>query len=114
MLDSRRRRRQKARNVIQGLVLLGGLVALAAGVAWVLFGLGGVLWILGLGALVGMLRPKVPTRVVLSMYGARPLAEAAAPGLYRIVRVLAQRAGLAAAPALYYIPSSMTNAFAVG
>jgi heat shock protein HtpX len=114
MLDSRRRRRQKTRNVIQGLVLLGGLVALAAGVAWVLFGLGGVLWILGLGALIGALRPKVPTRVVLTMYGARSLAEEAAPGLYRIVRVLAQRAGLPAAPVLYYIPSSMTNAFAVG
>jgi heat shock protein HtpX len=114
MLDPRRRRRQKTRNIVQGVVLLGGLVALAAGLAWIMFGLGGLLWVLGLGALVGALRPTVSTRVLLSMYGARPLAVAAAPGLYRIVQALARRAGLAPAPVLYYIPSSMTNAFAVG
>ena len=41
---------------------------------------------------------------MLSLYGARPLPEAAAPQLHRIVRVLAERAGLLAAPALYYVP----------
>jgi heat shock protein HtpX len=51
---------------------------------------------------------------MLAMYGARPLPVAAAPQLHRIVRVLAERAGPPVAPGLYYVPSPLTNAFAVG
>jgi heat shock protein HtpX len=114
MLDPRVRQRQRLRNVIQGFLLLGALVAVAAGLAWLLLGLAGLLWVVLLGAAVALLRPRIPARTMLSLYGARPLPEAAAPRLHQIVRVLAERAGLPAAPALYYVPSPLTNAFAVG
>jgi heat shock protein HtpX len=52
-------------------------------------------------------------RIVLAMYGARPVDEAAAPGLYAIVRRLTTRAGLPM-PRVYLLPEDTPNAFATG
>jgi heat shock protein HtpX len=52
-------------------------------------------------------------RIVLAMYGAQPLGEHDAPGVHRIVRTLATRAGMPM-PRLYLIPSPAPNAFATG
>jgi heat shock protein HtpX len=108
------RRRQRVRNRVQGLVLLGGMVLTLALAAWLLFGTEGLVWVLVLGVLSLSLRPRMRPDWVLRMYRARPLGPAAAPGLHRVVAVLARRAGLPRAPTLYHVPSSMLNAFAVG
>jgi hypothetical protein len=52
-------------------------------------------------------------RLVLRMYGAREVSEAAAPELYGIVRALAQRACIPM-PRVYLIPENAPNAFATG
>lgn len=52
-------------------------------------------------------------RMVLAMYRARPIEESKAPGLHRIVRSLATRAGIPM-PRLYLIPAETPNAFATG
>ncbi|MFQ5828266.1 MAG: zinc metalloprotease HtpX [Candidatus Methylomirabilia bacterium] len=52
-------------------------------------------------------------RIVLAMYRAKPIEESRAPGLYRIVRTLATRAGIPT-PRVYLIPSESPNAFATG
>jgi heat shock protein HtpX len=52
-------------------------------------------------------------KIVLSMYGAKPVEEAQAPGLYRIVRTLATRAGIPM-PRVYILPQETPNAFATG
>jgi heat shock protein HtpX len=52
-------------------------------------------------------------RIVLAMYRAQPVAEAQAPGLYRIVRTLATRAGIPM-PRIYLLPDEAPNAFATG
>ena len=52
-------------------------------------------------------------RIVLAMYRARPVDEAAAPGLYAIVRRLTTRAGLPM-PRVYLLPEDTPNAFATG
>ncbi|MFQ5520536.1 MAG: zinc metalloprotease HtpX [Candidatus Methylomirabilia bacterium] len=52
-------------------------------------------------------------RIVLAMYRARPIQEAEAPGLYRILRNLATRAAIPM-PRVYLIPSEAPNAFATG
>lgn len=52
-------------------------------------------------------------RIVLAMYGAQPVDEAAAPEIYRVVRTLTTRAGLPM-PRVYIIPEDTPNAFATG
>jgi heat shock protein HtpX len=52
-------------------------------------------------------------KIVLSMYGAQPVDEAQAPGLYRIVRELAAEAKIPVPP-IYLIPDDSPNAFATG
>lgn len=108
------RRRQQRRNRVQGLLLLSGMVLTLALCAWLIFGGGGVFWVLLVGVGTLGLRPRMRPDWVLRMYRARPLPVAAAPELHRLVASLARRAGLPRPPALYYVPSSMLNAFAVG
>jgi heat shock protein HtpX len=52
-------------------------------------------------------------KIVLAMYGARPVDINEAPDLYRVVHNLATRAGMPM-PKLYVIPSDAANAFATG
>jgi heat shock protein HtpX len=52
-------------------------------------------------------------KIVLAMYGARPIEESQAPALYRIVRTLATRGGIPM-PRVYLIPTDTPNAFATG
>jgi heat shock protein HtpX len=52
-------------------------------------------------------------KIVLSMYGAQPVEEAQAPGLYRIVRELASQAQIPVPP-IYLIADDSPNAFATG
>src|SRR5690606_31180553 len=114
VLDERARRRQRARNAVQGLLLLGGMVVALAVVAGMVLGGRGLLWVAVLGVLVVVARPKVPTSWVLSMYGAKQLPPQAAPELHLIVQALSERAGLASPPRIHYVPSPMANAFVVG
>jgi heat shock protein HtpX len=52
-------------------------------------------------------------KIVLRMYGARPIEEAQAPGLHAMVRRLATRAQIPM-PRVYMIPNDTPNAFATG
>lgn len=52
-------------------------------------------------------------KLVLAMSGARPVTEAEAPQLHRIVRTLTTRAGLPM-PRVYVMPADAPNAFATG
>ena len=52
-------------------------------------------------------------KIVLAMYGAKPVEEAQAPQLYAMVRRLAQRADIPL-PKVYIIPTDAPNAFATG
>jgi heat shock protein HtpX len=113
-LNEAARRRQERRNFVQGVLLLGGMVLTLGLCAWLLFGGRGILWTLVLGAVFLALRPRMRPEWVLRMYRARPLTVTAAPQLHQMVQILASRAGLPRAPTLYYVPTSMLNAFAVG
>src|SRR5690606_10154600 len=114
VLDPRTHRRHRIRNVAQAALLFGGMAVVLGGLALLLAGAIGVPRVLLAFAVVVALRPRVPPRWLLSMYGARPLPYAVAPELHHYVAALAQRAGLPATPRLYYVASPMANAFAVG
>lgn len=58
--------------------------------------------------------PAITPQFILRMYQARPVGRREAPQLFELVHAIAQWAGLKQMPQLYYIPSRVINAFAMG
>ena len=101
-------------NRIQSIALLlfmGGFLGL---LGWLLWGTVGVFWLLFMGVVGVWMNPSTSPRWVMRMYGATRIGPAQAPELSAAMSALAQRAELPAVPDLYYVPSRMLNAFAVG
>lgn len=101
-------------NLLHTFLLLVGMIALLAVLGLSFAGLSGVLWAVVLGLLILLFGGRISPQMILRMYRARPLATLEAPGLYRILERLTQRAGLDRVPRLFYVPSQVMNAFAVG
>jgi heat shock protein HtpX len=113
-LDDAERRRHKIRNVVHSILLLGGIIVLLALCGWVLFGPDGLIGMALGTALAFVFSPQISPHLVLRMYRARALGPHDLPEVTRLLGVLADRAGLERAPRLYYVPSTIPNAFAVG
>lgn len=90
---------------------MAGLLAL---VGWLFAGSAGLVWSLLLAVVLAAVSPSVSPRFILRMYRARELAAGEAPGLRQAVAELSRRAGLDLPPRLFYIPSPLPNAFALG
>lgn len=113
-LDENERRRHKIRNGVQSVLLLGGMIGLLALCGWLVFGPDGLVG-MGLGAALALpFSPRISPQMVLRMYRARELGPRDLPEVVDAVARLAERAGLERRPRLYYVPSAMLNAFAVG
>ena len=108
------RRRHNRRNILQSVLLLGGMLGLLAACAWLLVGAEGVLWVLLGGAIGLLLSPRVPAAAAMRWFGARRIPVHDLPAVYRAVDRLSARAALPASPALYYLPDGGLNSFAVG
>ncbi len=102
------------RNRLQSLLLLAGMAGFLALLGWLLWGRDGILMLLLIGVMGVLFNPAISPRLVMRLYGASPIDYRQVPALGVAVSGLAERAGLAARPELYYIPSRMINAFAVG
>jgi len=100
-------------NGFRTAVLLAGLTGLMLWVGQALGGPQGLTVALVFATVVNVGSLWFSDKLVLRMYGARPLDESEAPRLYRIVRELTQLARLPM-PALYVINSESPNAFATG
>ncbi|MFT5721707.1 MAG: heat shock protein HtpX [Motiliproteus sp.] len=90
---------------------MAGFVALFGYVLW---GILGMLILLCSCALSILFIPSFSPQLMLRMYGARIIDPDQAPALWAIHSALSERANLAAIPSLYYIPSQVPNAFAMG
>ena len=113
-LDETHHRRHKWRNQFHTLLLIGGSLTLLVLCAYILAGPNGILWAL-IGGGVGLFfATRMSPAVVLRMYGARPIPDDVFLDGKRVLRLIAERAGLPAVPKLYYVQSRMMNAFAVG
>ena len=100
-------------NLFKTAILLGVLTSLVVLIGGALGGEQGMVMAFVLAAIMNFGAYWFSDRMVLAMSGARPIDEAAAPGLYRIVRNLATRASLPM-PRVYIIPEEAPNAFATG
>ena len=100
-------------NTVKTTLLLGLLTGLFIAIGGLLGGRSGM-WVAFVMALImNFVSYWFSDKIVLAMYRARPLGEADAPIVYRIVRGLATKARIPM-PRLYGIPSPQPNAFATG
>lgn len=113
-LDIAMQRSHDLRNALHTIVLIGGSAILLALIAWTVFGPSGLVWAAIGGAFGLWTMGRVSPKMVLGLYKARALAPEELPDVHRVVRELARRADLPSVPQLYYVPSKMLNAFAVG
>ncbi len=100
-------------NTFKTAVLLGTLTALLVLFGGAVGGRGGMVIAFVFALVMNLASYWFSDKIVLAMYRAKPLEEAEAPVVHRIVRGLAQRAGLPM-PRLYLIPTDTPNAFATG
>jgi heat shock protein HtpX len=106
--------RHRLLNLLHSALLLAGMGLVAWICASALVGARTSFWVL-VGFLVGLLiAPAVPKRLLLSAYGARRLTALEFPQGIEMVRRLSAKADLSRRPELYYLPSAVPNAFAVG
>ena len=100
-------------NVFKTGLLLAVLTAMLVLLGGAIGGRQGMLVAFVLAVVMNFASYWFSDRIVLAMYGAQPIEEAAAPGLYAIVRRLTTRAGIPM-PRVYLIQSDTPNAFATG
>jgi heat shock protein HtpX len=100
-------------NLVKTGVLLAALTVLLVLIGGALGGQHGMVMAFGLAMVMNFGSYWFSDRIVLAMYRAQPVDEAQAPGLYRIVRTLATRAGIPM-PRVYILPDDSPNAFATG
>ena len=114
LLDDDRRRQHKFRNDLHSVLLVAGLGLVTTLSVWLLWSWLGVLVTLVWFAALFYFAPRMPPELVMRMYRARLIDPQNGEQIVYIVDQLARRAGLAAAPAVYVIPSMTLNAFATG
>ncbi len=101
-------------NKLQTLLLLLVMGSLMLLLGFLLWGRDGLVTLAITVVLLMLFNPRFAPELIMQMYGAVPLSSHEAPMLHAAIQELSRRAGLDAAPGLYYIPSRMLNAFTVG
>ncbi|MBE9052364.1 M48 family metalloprotease [Nostocales cyanobacterium LEGE 11386] len=101
-------------NQLKTFALLAALSGLLIAISyWVIGGTGGLIIGIGLAAATNLFSWYQSDKIALRVYRAQPVSEAQAPGLYRMVRKLSDRANIPM-PGVYIVPSQTANAFATG
>ena len=100
-------------NWLKTAILMAGILALFAAVGGAIGGAQGMLIAFLLGAGMNFFAYWFSDKMVLRMYNAQEVDESSAPQFYRMVRELAERAGLPM-PRVYLIEEEAPNAFATG
>ncbi len=114
MMNTEAFRRHKLLNNVQSALLLFAMTALLATLGWLLAGGAGIIIAISVAVVLVSMGVRISPQMILRMYQARPLPRFEFHELHAAMRTLAQRAQLEFVPRLYYVPSSMINAFAVG
>ncbi len=112
-MDKAQLRRHQHDNLIQSLLLLLSMTGILGLLGFTLFGLEGLFWAALIGVITLIVGPSISPALVMRLYQARPIPPNAARDLHLIMGELARRSDVQP-PKLYYIPSCMLNAFAVG
>ncbi|MEM7457035.1 MAG: zinc metalloprotease HtpX [Planctomycetota bacterium] len=107
-------KKNKATNSLHSILLIFGMTVVMAVIGWALANVTGMIAAIVLALISVILGERISPRIILRMYKARPILPNRCPELAEMFHQLCRRAELEAMPGLYYIPSKMPNAFAVG
>ncbi len=107
-------RRSDTESVLHATALLAGMAGVLALCAWFLAGLDGLVTAAAVVVTAAVVVPRVPPATIMRMVKAVPIEPWRMPEVSGMVAELARRAGLAAPPALYWVPDRRLNAFAAG
>jgi heat shock protein HtpX len=113
-LDAHAQDSHRWRNTLHTWLMIAGSALLMSIIAWLIFGASGIVWASLLTGFGLWQASRISPAMVLKLYKARRLTAHEVPQLTAIIDELAARANLPATPKLYYVPSQMMNAFAVG
>ena len=113
-MTSERVAQHQFQNFAQTVLLLCGMFGLLVVLGWWLSGLSGLVIGMIIASVFVVIGPAFAKAQVLRRFRARKLDSHSAPELVATVAELARRARLRRTPELYYIPSPVPNAFAVG
>ncbi len=101
-------------NQVKTAALLAALSGLLIAISyWVIGGSSGLIIGIGLAAVTNLFSWYQSDKIALAVYQAQPVSEGEAPGLYRMVQRLSDRANIPM-PRVYIVPSQGANAFATG
>ena len=103
----------RAMNTIKTGMLLAAMTALFMGLGYLIGGMGGAIFAFVIAAGMNLFAYWNADKMVLRMYKAQEVDESIAPNYVRIVKRLAQNAGLPV-PKIYIIDNPQPNAFATG
>ena len=101
-------------NSFQSFILILGMALILGLNGFLLLGLPGLGIALGLAIFGVLFSQRVSARLVLRSYKAQPILNHSAPELYEIFHRLCRKAELDPMPGLFFVPSKVPNAFAVG
>ena len=100
-------------NLLKTAALMAAITALFMAIGALLGGRTGMMLALAIAVAMNFFSYWFSDKLVLRMYNAQEVDESSAPQFYRMVRDLAQRAGLPM-PRVYLIDENAPNAFATG
>jgi heat shock protein HtpX len=101
-------------NQLKTAALLAALSGLLIAISyWIIGGSSGLIIGIGLAAVTNLFSWYQSDKIALAVYQAQPVSEGEAPGLYRMVQRLSDRANIPM-PRVYIVPSQGANAFATG
>lgn len=101
-------------NQFKTAALLAGLSGLLIAISYgIIGGTAGLAVGIGLAAVTNLFSWYQSDKIALAVYQAQEVSESQAPGLYRMVRNLSERANLPM-PRVYIVPGPTANAFATG
>lgn len=113
-MDSKSLYKHKVNNLIHSVLIFTGMILLVSFLGWSIGGTQGLKWLFFISIFMLIMSPRVSSRMILRLYGARPLHAREVPRLYAALEELTRRANLPELPSLNYVPSRMLNAFTMG
>jgi len=113
-MNTAKLRRSRWQRSMESFFLVLGLSANLAGLGWLLGGAFFSFCVAFSILVVYLVSPSVAPEFIVRFYRGRRIAWHQAPRVYTLVHQLAQNAGIETSPTLYYLPSTVPNALAVG